>query len=265
MDSKKSSSPRIAIKPVMIGDDFIIKNYTGTVDIKNKRVYGGGFGLPKGAAFCEQNLIVIYRYDIDSRLSLLNAEEKIKLRQYVDDVNSEDINAAIAHESQHIRNYRAGGYNYIANSGNIYECMILALADEQSAMLAGYFYKYKNVDKAIDAMVDAFSPEVIRGYVNGQFLNNFKRLKQYYERLGWDTKKLYEKKFYSSNINRVLDFYFTIDGQKIMYTMSKKSQMKFSKLMLETKKEINQCIDSYVAQQKSANHMISGNNKGYSY
>jgi hypothetical protein len=43
--------------------------------------------------------------------------------------------------------------------------------------------------------------------------------------------------------------------------MAKKSQMKFSKLMLETKK----CIDSYVAQQKSASHMISGNNKGYSY
>ena len=47
--------------------------------------------------------------------------------------------------------------------------------------------------------------------------------------------------------------------------MAKKSQMKFSKLMLETKKEINQCIDRYVAKQKSASHMISGNNKGYSY
>ena len=265
MDSKKSSSPRIAIKPVMIGDDFIIKNYTGTVDIKNKRVYGGGFGLPKGSAFCEQNLIVIYRYDIDSRLSLLNAEEKIKLRQYVDDVNSEDINAVIAHESQHIRNYRARGYNYIENSGNIYECMMLALADEQSAMLAGYFYKYKNVDKAIDAMVDNFSPEVIRGYVNGQFLNKFKRLKQHYESLGWDTKKLYEKKCDSNKMKRIIDFYFTIDGQKIMNTMSKKSRMKFSELIVNIRKEIDQCIDSYVAKQKSASHMISGNNKGYSY
>ena len=47
--------------------------------------------------------------------------------------------------------------------------------------------------------------------------------------------------------------------------MAKKSQMKFSKLMLETKKEINQCINNYLTKQKSASHMISGNNKGYSY
>ena len=46
--------------------------------------------------------------------------------------------------------------------------------------------------------------------------------------------------------------------------MAKKSQMKFSKLMLETKKEINVLIVMWRS-KKSASHMISGNNKGYSY
>ena len=260
MDSKKSSSPRIAIKPVMIGDDFIIKNYTGTVDIKNKRVYGGGFGLPKGSAFCEQNLIVIYRYDIDSRLSLLNAEEKIKLRQYVDDVNSEDINAVIAHESQHIRNW-AAGYTYIANSGNIYECMILALADEQSAMLAGYLHKYKNVDNALADVFKNLSGVIRQHYITCQFQNHFNHLQKLY---GTD-KDLYEHKFDSKKINKILKHYFTIDGIQVMDTMSKESKIKFGQFMIDIKSDIKKHIDRYVAQQKSVSHMISGNNKGYSY
>ena len=217
-----------------------------SVDIKNKRVYGGGFGLPKGSAFCEQNLIVIYRYDIDSRLSLLNAEEKIKLRQYVDDVNSEDINAAIAHESQHIRNYRAGGYNYIANSGNIYECMMLSLADEMSAMLAGYLHKYKNLDKALADVFKNLSGAVRQGYIAGQFQKHFISLQKVHGK----NKNLYEHKFDSKKIHKILKYYFTIDGVQVMDTMSKESKLKFGQFVVDVKSDIKKHIDNQIIMSK---------------
>ena len=241
------NKPDIVKQTIVINDDYVRKN----------RRADGKIGLVMGYADTNNKRIIINKFTVDKNAKLLNDFDVADISHRINSVDESDI---VAHESQHIHN-GAIGYNYIANSDNIYECMMLSLADEMSAMLAGYLHKYKNVDNALADVFKNLSGVIRQHYITCQFQNHFNHLQKLY---GTD-KDLYEHKFDSKKINKILKHYFTIDGIQVMDTMSKESKIKFGQFMIDIKSDIKNHIDRYVAQQKSASHMISGNNKGYSY
>ena len=226
------NKPDIIRQTIVINDDYIRKN----------RRADGVIGLVLGYA-SDKNKILLNEYVFDKNITLLNQSEIENLKQRINSVDESDI---IAHESQHIHNHSIG-YHYVANSDNIYECMMLSLADEMSAMLAGYLHKYKNLDKALADVFKNLSGVIRQGYVAGQFQKHFIRLQKVHGK----NKNLYEHKFDSKKINKILKHYFTIDGVQVMDTMSKESKLKFGQFMVDIKSDIKKHIDNQIIMSKN--------------
>ena len=226
------NKPDIIRQTIVINDDYIRKN----------RRADGVIGLALGYA-SDKNKILLNEYVFDKNITLLNQSEIENLKQRINSVDESDI---IAHESQHIHNHSIG-YHYVANSDNIYECMMLSLADEMSAMLAGYLHKYKNLDKALADVFKNLSGSIRHGYIAGQFQKHFIRLQKVHGK----NKNLYEHKFDSKKINKILKHYFTIDGVQVMDTMSKESRLKFGQFMVDVKSDIKKHIDNQIIMSKN--------------
>jgi hypothetical protein len=228
MDTPKQFLPKIIRKRIVIDDNYVRNNYDG----KKLNMTHGSAG---------DNTITINQYVIDEKLTLFDDQKKQRLQQLIDNMRSQEGDT-IAHESQHIHN-NGIGYNYLANSDNIYECMMLSLADEMSAMMAGYIHKTKNVNTAITETINNLSGNVRTKYIQNQFMGHFQRLQQIHGK----TKNLYEHKFDDQKIKKILDYYFTIDGHKVMNNMSKQTKFMFSKFMLDIKMDINTAINNQIA------------------
>lgn len=223
------NKPDIIRQTIIINDDYIRENrradgkvnlYLGYADEKNKR-------------------IILNKFVIDKNATLLTDSDIKDIEQRIKQVDEKDI---IAHESQHLHN-GAIGYNYIANSDNIYECMMLSMADEMSAMIAGYMHKTNNLDDAINLAIENMSKVLRQQYIKNQFNNHFERL----QKVWGDYKDLYEFKYDGKKMKRVTDFYFTINGQNIFQqTVKKTTKIKFDAFFVEFKNEIREFIENYV-------------------
>ena len=124
------NKPDIITQAIIINDDYIRKN----------RRADGSLEVKFGSANNDAKRILINRYVIDDNITMIPPD---KVQELKDKLSKIDEQSIIAHEAQHIHN-GAIGYGYLANSDNIYESMMLSLADEMSAMLAGYMNKHKN-------------------------------------------------------------------------------------------------------------------------
>lgn len=218
---------------IIINDDYIRKN----------RRVDGVIALRMGYADIENKRIFINNFVVDKNVKLLSQSNIADLNRRINSVDEGDI---IAHESQHIHN-GAIGYHYLANSDNIYECMMLGLADEMSAMIAGYFHKYKNIDAAMAETIKNLSGDVRSKYIAGQFSNHFIRLQQVHGK----NKNLYEHKFDSNKINKLLKYYFTVDGVCLMDLMSKQAKMEFSTFIVDIKSDIKKHIEKQIIMSKN--------------
>ncbi|MBR0212662.1 MAG: hypothetical protein IJQ55_03585 [Alphaproteobacteria bacterium] len=221
--------PDIIRQTIIINDDYIRKNrrsdgkpalHIGYADHKNKR-------------------IILNTFVLDKNITLLNSTELADLKQRINNISTGTV---IAHEYQHIRN-NSLGYNYLANSDNIYESMILALADELSAHIAGYLYDTKDIDKAIDKSIENLSDTIRHRYIQTQFVNHFKLL----QKTWGEEKNLYEHNYDTKKMNRVLEWYFTINGEKIMNKISPATKFKFNAFITKFKTEIMDFIKNYTA------------------
>ena len=227
------TKPDIIRQTIVINDDYVRKN----------RRSDGAVGLTLGYADNKNNRIIVNKFVIDKNAKLLFQSDIADINRRINSVDEGDI---IAHESQHIHN-GAIGYHYLANSDNIYECMMLALADEMSAMIAGYFHKYKNVDAAMAETIKNLSGDVRSKYIAGQFSNHFICLQQVHG----ENKNLYEHKFDSNKINKLLKYYFTVDGVCLMDVMSKQAKMQFSAFIVDIKSDIKKHIEKQIIMSKN--------------
>ena len=225
--------PDIIRQTVVINDDYVRKN----------RRSDGKIALILGYADSKNKRIILNEYVIDKNITLLNDAEIEDIKQRINHVDEKDI---IAHESQHIHN-SAIGYNYLANSDNIYECFMLAMADEMSAMIAGYIHNTKQLDDAILLAIGNMTKVIRQQYIKVQFANHFKNLQKTYG----EYKNLYEYKYDNKKIKRVTEYYFTINGQNIFQqNVNKSTKLKFSAFFAEFKNEIREFIQNYLTTQK---------------
>lgn len=227
------NKPDIIKQSIVINDDYIRKN----------RRADGKIGLSLGYADTNNKRIIINNFNIDKNATLLSDADIEDIKQRISSV---DEGAVVAHEAQHIHN-SAVGYHYLANSDNIYECIMLSLADEMSAMLSGYLQQHKNLDDALADVFKNLSGTVRKKYMSGQFMNHFKRL----ESVHGKNKNLYEHNFDTKKINRVLKYYFSIDGTDVMDTMSMESKLKYSQFMVDVKSDIKKHIDNQIIMSKN--------------
>jgi hypothetical protein len=227
------TKPDIIRQTIIINDDYVRKN----------RRVDGVIALRMGYADIENKRIFINNFVVDKNVKLLSQSNIADLNRRINSVDEGDI---IAHESQHIHN-GAIGYHYLANSDNIYECMMLGLADEMSAMIAGYFHKYKNIDAAMAETIKNLSGDVRSKYIAGQFSNHCIRLQQVHGK----NKNLYEHKFDSNKINKLLKYYFTVDGVCLMDVMSKQAKMQFSAFIVDIKSDIKKHIEKQIIMSKN--------------
>lgn len=228
--------PDIIRQTIVINDDYVRKN----------RRSDGKVSLHLGYADSENKRIILNNFVIDKNITLLDFVEIEDIKQRINRMDEGDI---IAHESQHIHN-GAIGYNYLANSDNIYECMTLSMADELSAMIAGYMHKTNNLDDAINLAIENM-PKVIRQqYIKSQFANHFAHL----HKVWGEYKNLYEFKYDGKKIKRITNFYFTINGQNIFQQIVKKTtKLKFDTFFAEFKTEIRDFIEKYVQNMTISN------------
>ena len=224
--------PDIIRKTIVINDDYVRQN----------RRVDGKVILTMGLADNNNKRIIINNFVIDKNATLLTESDIVDINRRI---NSVDNGTVIAHESQHIHN-GAIGYHYLANSDNIYECMLLAFADEYSAMVAGYYHKTKNIDAAINAAMKNLSGDVRKRYIQGQFTNHFKLLKKQWG----ESKNLYEHKVDDKKLRKVLNWYFTIDGQQVMHQMSKDTLMLHNSLIVSIMGDIREFIDNKIVREK---------------
>ena len=227
------NKPDIIRQTIVINDDYIRKN----------RRSDGTVGLTLGYADNKNNRIIVNKFVIDKNAKLLSQSDIADINRRINSVDESDI---IAHESQHLHN-GAIGYHYLANADNIYECMMLSLADEMSAMIAGYLHKHKNIDAAMAETIKILSGDVRSKYIAGQFQNHFISLQKVHGK----NKNLYEHKFDSKKINKILKHYFAIDGVQVMDTISKESKLKFGQFMVGVKSDIKKHIDNQIAMSKN--------------
>ena len=227
------AKPDVIRQTIIINDDYVRKN----------RRVDGVIGLRMGYADIENKRIFINKFVVDKNAKLLSSSDIADLNRRINSVDEADI---IAHESQHIHN-GAIGYHYLANSDNVYECMMLGLADEMSAMIAGYFHKYKNVDAAMAETIKNLSGDVRSKYIAGQFSNHFICLQQVHGK----NKNLYEHKFDSNKINKLLKYYFTVDGVCLMDVISKQAKMQFSAFIVDIKSDIKKHIEKQIIMSKN--------------
>lgn len=224
--------PDIIRKTIVINDDYVRQN----------RRVDGKVILTMGLADNNNKRIIINNFVIDKNATLLTESDIVDINRRI---NSVDNGTVIAHESQHIHN-GAIGYHYLANSDNIYECMLLAFADEYSAMVAGYYHKTKNIDDAINAAMKNLSGDVRKRYIQGQFTNHFKLLKKQWG----ESKNLYEHKVDDKKLRKILNWYFTIDGQQVMHQMSKDTLMLHNSLIVSIMGDIREFIDNKIVREK---------------
>ena len=224
------NKPDIIRQTIVINDDYIRKN----------RRADGVIGLTLGYADNKNNRIIVNKFVIDKNAKLLSQSDIADINRRINSVDEGDI---IAHESQH----HSIGYHYVANSDNIYECMMLSLADEMSAMLAGYLQQHKNLDDALADVFKNLSGAIRQGYIAGQFQNHFNYLQKLYGK----SKNLYEHKFDSKKIHKILKHYFTIDGVQVIDTISKESKLKFGQFMVDIKSDIKKHIDNQIIMSKN--------------
>ena len=224
--------PDIIRKTIVINDDYVRQN----------RRVDGKVILTMGLADNNNKRIIINNFVIDKNATLLTESDIVDINRRI---NSVDNGTVIAHESQHIHN-GAIGYHYLANSDNIYECMLLAFADEYSAMVAGYYHKTKNIDDAINAAMKNLSGDVRKNYIQGQFTNHFKLLKKQWG----ESKNLYEHKVDDKKLRKILNWYFTIDGQQVMHQMSKDTLMLHNSLIVSIMGDIREFIDNKIVREK---------------
>lgn len=226
------NKPDIVRQTIIINDDYVKKN----------RRADGKVGLVLGRADKDNKRVFVNDFVIDDKLSILTGAEIEDLKQRI---NRVDVGDVIAHESQHIHN-GAIGYHYLANADNIYECMMLGLADEMSAMIAGYMHKTNDINKAMDLVEKNMSGIIRQGYIKGQFANNFKRLQNTWG----NDKNLFEYKYDTKKIHKVLKWYFNINGQDVMQQMNDATRFKFAAIVQNFKNEIKNFIDNYQMKQR---------------
>jgi hypothetical protein len=237
MGNKKTFLPQIVRKTIIIDDDYIRENYDGNT-IKMLR------------GQTSDDVITIFEYKIGERLTLFDERKKQKLQQLIDNiVKNEPV--TIAHESQHVHNASLG-YHYVANSDNIYECMMLSLANEMSAMMAGYLQQTKNPDQAMVETINNLSGNVRKHYIQKEFADHF----YYLQKIHGKNKNLYKHTFDAKKIHEIIDYYFTINGQKIMNQLSKTTLFAFSSFMVEIKSDINDFIDNQIMNNKSKDNTL---------
>jgi hypothetical protein len=225
--------PDIFRKTIIIDDDFIRSN----------RRADGTVRLTLGGAN-ENNQIVLNKYELGKNITLLDDIEIEKLKQRI---NSNSESVIQAHELHHIHN-GAIGYNYLANSDNIYECMILSFADEMSAMLAGYLKKFEDIDMALMETMRTLSKNIRQEYMSGQFYRHFKKLQQIHGK----NKNLYRYTFDAKKIHNILRYYFTINGQQVMEKISDRTKNSFSSFMVTARAEIIKFIEMQIFISKNA-------------
>lgn len=227
------TEPYIVRQTVLINDDYVRKN----------RRNDGKIALRLGYADVRNKRIILNKFVIDENITLLNDAEIEDTKQRINHVDEKDI---IAHESQHIHN-SAIGYHYLANSDNIYECFMLAMADEMSAMIAGYIHNTNQLDDAILLAIKNMTKVIRQQYIKGQFENHFKNL----QKTWGEYKNLYEYKYDNKKIKRVTEYYFTINGQNILQqNVSQSTKLKFSTFFTDFKNEIREFIQNYLITQK---------------
>jgi hypothetical protein len=226
--------PDIIRKTIVINDDYVRQN----------RRADGKISLIWGHANSDKKSIIIYNYVIDKNITLLNS---VRIENIKKIISSNDEGTVIAHESQHIHN-GAIGYHYLANSDNVYESMLLAFADEYSAMVAGYYHKTKNIDDAVNAAMKNLSGDVRKNYIQGQFVNHFKLLKKQWG----ESKNLYEHKVDDKKLRKVLNWYFTIDGQQVMRQMSRNTLMLHNSFIVSIMGDIREFIDNKIMKEKNS-------------
>lgn len=226
--------PDIIRKTIVINDDYVRQN----------RRADGKVNLQLGYADKSNKRIILNKFVIDKNVTLLTDSDITDIEQRIKRVDEEDV---IAHESQHIHN-GAIGYHYLANSDNIYECMLLAFADEYSAMVAGYYHKTKNIDDAINAAMKNLSGDVRKKYIQGQFTNHFKLLKKQWG----ESKNLYEHKVDNKKLRKVLNWYFTINGQQVMRQMSKDTLMLHNSFIVSIMGDIREFINNKIMKEKDS-------------
>ena len=124
--------------------------------------------------------------------------------------------------------------------------MMLGLADEMSAMIAGYMHKTNDINKAMDLVEKNMSGIIRQGYIKGQFANNFKRLQNTWG----NDKNLFEYKYDTKKINKVLKWYFNINGQDVMRQMNDATRFKFAAIVQNFKNEIKDFVDKYQMMQR---------------
>lgn len=224
--------PDIIRKTIVINDDYIRQN----------RNSDGKVILTMGLADNNNKRIIINKFVIDKNVTLLTDSDITDIEQRIKRVDEEDV---IAHESQHIHN-GAIGYHYLANSDNIYECMLLAFADEYSAMVAGYYHKTKNIDDAVNAAMKNLSGDICKKYIQGQFTNHFKLLKKQWG----ESKNIYEDKIDNKKLRKILNWYFTIDGQQVMRQMSKDTLLLHNSFIVSVIGDIREFIDNKIVRKK---------------
>ena len=230
--------PDIIRRMIIINDDYIRKN----------RRSDGKINLPLGAANTKNNQIILNKFALDKNATLLTDADIQDIKSRLKHVDENDI---IAHEFQHIHNSSIG-YNYLANSDNIYECMMLAMADELSAMIAGYIHKTKNLDDAVNLAIENMSKPLRQEYIKGQFANHFAHL----QKVWGEYKNLYELKYDSKKIKQVTNYYFTINGQNIFQSqelVTKTTKLKFNTFFTEFKNEIKEFINNYIQNKALSN------------
>lgn len=226
--------PDVIRQTIIINDDYVRQN----------RRADGKVILRLGYADNANKRIILNKFVIDKNVTLLTDSDIKDIEQRIKSVSEGDI---IAHESQHIHN-GAIGYHYLANSDNVYESMLLAFADEYSAMVAGYYHKTKNIDDAVNAAMKNLSGDVRKNYIQGQFVNHFKLLKKQWG----ESKNLYEHKIDNKKLRKLLDWYFTIDGQQVMRQMSKDTLMLHNSFIVGITGDIREFIDNKIMKEKNS-------------
>lgn len=223
--------PDIIRKTIVINDDYVRQNCND-----------GKISLIWGHANSDKKSIIIYNYVIDKNITLLNS---VRIENIKKIISGNDEGTVIAHESQHIHN-GAIGYHYLANSDNVYECMLLAFVDEYSAMVAGYYHKTKNIDDAVNAAMKNLSGDIRKKYIQEQFANHFKLLKKQWG----ESKNIYEDKIDNKKLRKILNWYFTIDGQQVMRQMSKDTLLLHNSFIVSVIGDIREFINNKIVRKK---------------
>jgi hypothetical protein len=86
--------------------------------------------------------------------------------------------------------------------------------------------------------------------LNSKSYQNIRHYPYSYQNRG-KNKNLYEHKFDSNKINKLLKYYFTVDGVCLMDLMSKQAKMEFSTFIVDIKSDIKKHIEKQIIMSKN--------------